>query len=227
MKRRPRLLVVDDDREVLELVALALQPHFECRTVPNGERALEALWSFVPHALLLDLGLPGFQGDALIRLIRQDPKVQSLPILVLTADAREPVHLAAFAAGADDVLTKPFSPLELAARVRALLRRGAHPADAEDILEAGPVRLSLATHEVTAAGRPVELTPTEFSLLHLLLRAPGQVVSKESMIEFLWGNADEMRTRTIDTHIANLRKKLGKAAEHIETVREFGLRFAP
>ena len=225
MTRRPRILVVDDDDGVLALVAMALRPHFECRMVGTGEKALEALWAYSPQVLMLDLGLPGFQGAALIRLIRRDPKVGDLPVLVMTGDTREATHLDAFAAGADDVMTKPFSALELAARVRALLRRGGRQKAPEGVLESGPVTLSLATHEVRVDKKLIELTATEFSLLELLMRSPGDVVSKEAMVEYLWGNADEIRTRTIDTHIGNLRRKLGKAGVLIETIREVGLKF--
>lgn len=225
MKKRLRVLVVDDEPDVGELAALALEPAFECRGVSTGEKALEALWKFAPDAMILDAHLPGFQGAALLKLIRADEKVSGLPVLVLTGDGSEKTLLAMFEAGADDLLTKPFSPLELVARVRALLRRRARQPEA-DILAGGPLRLTVSTHRVEADGRAVEVTPTEFAILRFLLEQPGKVVSKQRLVEFLWGREDEVGPRTIDTHLANLRKKLGKSSRCLETVRDVGIRLA-
>jgi two-component system phosphate regulon response regulator PhoB len=226
MMKRLRVLLVDDDPEVLNLVSMALEPALECRGAPSGEKALEALWSFSPDAMVLDLNLPGFKGDALLNLIRQDPRVSALPILVLTADTNEKTLLRVFDKGADDVLTKPFSPLELAARIRALLRRRGGQGS-QDVFQAGPFQLTLSTHQVQVDGREVQLTPSEFSILQILLQQAGKVVSKRRMVEVLWGSEEGLETRTVDTHLANLRKKLGKAAGRIETVREFGIRLKP
>lgn len=223
MKNRSRVLIVDDDPELLDLVETALTPFYDCKCVNTGEKALQALWSFGPDVLVLDLKLPGFQGDALLRLIRADPKVGALAILMMSADTSEKTLLQLFEKGADDMLAKPFSPLELTARVRALLRRSS-AAPARSKFAAGPLELSLATHRVTVDGKEVALTPTEFSLLQLLMQQAGEVVSKSRMTEFLWGAGSEFDNRTLDTHLLNLRKKLGKAAGLIETVRNVGLR---
>lgn len=218
-----RVLVVEDDPEIRELIALALKSGFECLAVASGEKALQALWEFVPDVLLLDLTLPGFQGGQLLQLIRNDPKISRLPVIILTADHSEKTILDAFDKGADDVITKPFSPLELSARVR-VLQRWNDDAPPGDRLSAGPIVLVLSSHRVTVAGDAVVLTHTEFSILQFLLQQAGTVVSKARLIEFLLGNAEEVRTRTIDTHLANLRRKLGPAGTGIETIRELGIR---
>lgn len=219
---KPRVLVVDDDEEARHLVEASL-PACECRGVGSAEKALEAAWSFRPDLLILDLTLPGFGGQALLRMLRSEGRLAGLPVLVVTGDEREKTLLEAFGSGADDFLTKPFSPAELAARARALLRRAKGELLPER-LEAKGVVLDLGRHVVVLNGKEARLTPTEFHLLRLLMEKAGRVLSREYLLECLFGSSDT-RTRALDIHFHNLRRKMGPLSRLIETVREFGYRF--
>jgi len=185
--------------------------------VRSGEAALEELGRRPVLIVLLDIGLPGMDGFEVCRAIRNGSRV---PILMLTARDEEPDRVFGLEFGADDYLTKPFSPRELLARIRAILRR-VDPGATEDLLELGDVRIDRSTHEVTCGGQPVELTAKEFDLLAYFLAHPGTVLSREVLLDRVWGVAYPGGTRTVDVHVGQLRRKLGRP-ELIRTLRGAG-----
>jgi DNA-binding response OmpR family regulator len=175
---------------------------------------------------VLDLMLPEMNGIEVCRRLRADAATAAVPIIMLTAKADEVDRVVGLEMGADDYVAKPFSPKELVARVRAVLRR-AHPGETVRPLAAGAVSLDTARHVVTVGGRPVELTPKEFDLLHALLEAAGRVLSREHLLNRVWGyaRADEIESRTVDVHIRRLRAKLGAEERRIATIKGVGYRF--
>jgi DNA-binding response OmpR family regulator len=172
--------------------------------------------------------LPGIDGLELTRRLRADPASAAVPIIMLTAKADEVDRVVGLEMGADDYIAKPFSPKELLARVRAVLRR-ARPVDETRVLTGGSIALDPARHRVTVAGAPVELTPKEFDLLHVLMAGAGRVLSREQLLNRVWGYArpDEIESRTVDVHVRRLRAKLGEAGALITTVKSIGYRFEP
>jgi DNA-binding response OmpR family regulator len=223
--KRPKILVVDDDAKTVSTISLYLRDAgYETIEAFDGRRALEAARSEAPDLLVLDLMLPGLDGRDVCRLLRAE--ASSVPIVMLTARTTEDDVLAGLDLGADDYLTKPFSPRELVARVRAVLRRAPSPAPeaAPPSLDYGGIALDARTREATAAGRPVRLTPAEFSLLAVLLRAPGRVFTRAELAERAFGWDYDGLERTVDAHVKNLRKKLGAATARIVTVYGVGYR---
>ena len=221
------VLVVEDEPDIRALIVHHLtQDGFRCRTAADGPEALARVRSAAPDLIVLDLMLPGFDGLELTRRLRAEPSAASVPIIMLTAKADEVDRVVGLELGADDYVAKPFSPKELVARVRAVLRR-ARPVEASRPLSAGGVALDPERHRVEVEGAPVELTPKEFDLLHALMAAPGRVLSRESLLQRVWGyaRADEIESRTVDVHVRRLRAKLGDAGRHIATVKTVGYRF--
>jgi two-component system phosphate regulon response regulator PhoB len=195
-------------------------------TAASGRAALDALRRRRPDLLILDLMLPDVSGTELCRRLRADSEFASLPVLMLTAKADEVDRVVGFELGADDYVTKPFSPRELALRVAALLRRSHATEDPRAVLDHGPLRLDPARHRCWVNDGEISLTAKEFDLLQGLMTRPGRVFSREVLLELVWGSDITVTVRTIDTHLKRLREKLGAAGELIETVRGVGYRFA-
>jgi phosphate regulon transcriptional regulator PhoB len=221
------VLVVEDEPDIRSLIVHHLEREgFRCRTATSGGEALARVRATPPDLIVLDLMLPGMDGLEVCRRVRADPATASVPIIMLTAKADEVDRVVGLELGADDYLAKPFSTKELVARVRAVLRR-ARPGETARPLGVGGVRLDPSRHLVTIDGRPVELTPKEFDLLHALLGAAGRVLSREHLLNRVWGyaRADEIESRTVDVHIRRLRAKLGAEERRIATIKGVGYRF--
>jgi DNA-binding response OmpR family regulator len=214
----PQLLIVEDEESIGSLVSAYLeQTGYGVTWLRTGEDALLQLDRIRPRLVILDVGLPGKDGFEVCEAIRGRSDV---PILMLTARDEEPDRVAGFERGADDYVTKPFSPRELAARVKALLRR-TEPAPRGETLELGDVLVDLQAREVTVAGEPVELTGKEFDLLAYLVENTGIVVSRDQLLDRVWGMSYAGGTRTVDVHVAQLRRKLGRP-DAIRTLRGAG-----
>ena len=221
------VLVVEDEPDIRSLIVHHLtRDGFRCRTAATGAEALTRVRAAAPDLVVLDLMLPEMTGLEVCRRLRGDPATAEVPIIMLTAKADEVDRIVGLEMGADDYVAKPFSPKELVARVRAVLRR-TRPGDTVRPLAAGGVSLDTARHLVTVDGRPVELTPKEFDLLHTLLEAAGRVLSREHLLNRVWGysRADEIESRTVDVHIRRLRAKLGAEERRITTIKGVGYRF--
>jgi DNA-binding response OmpR family regulator len=217
---RGLVLVVEDEAAISDLVRLYLtRDGFGVHVERDGERGLSAARRLRPAAIILDVGLPGMDGTEVCRALRADG--DWTPLLFVTARDDEVDRVLGLELGADDYLTKPFSPRELVARVRSVLRRAAGPAGAEAALSVGSVTLDPAARRVWAAGDEVALTTTEFELLWRLMRRPGRVYSRDELLSLVWGYAAAAGTRTVDVHIAQLRAKLGPGSP-IRTVRGVG-----
>jgi len=221
------VLVVEDEPQIQELVAVNLE-HFghEVLRASSAEEAEAAIRVALPDVLVLDWMLPGESGLSLARRLRADARTRDLPILMLTARAMEQDKISGLEAGADDYLTKPFSPKELAARIKAVLRRRA-PELADDVVEIAGLRLDPAGKRVTAGGKVVELGPTEFRLLHFFMTHPDRVYSRAQLLDEVWGDHVFVEERTVDVHIRRVRQVLAPSGHEglIETVRGMGYRF--
>jgi phosphate regulon transcriptional regulator PhoB len=221
------VLVVEDEPDIRRLVVLHLERDgFRCRTATSGADALREVKTAVPDLVVLDLMLPGLDGLEVCRRLRRDSSTSSVPIIMLTAKSDEVDRVVGLEVGADDYVGKPFSPKELVARVRAVLRRS-RPDQPTPVLSVGPVTLDPARHTVSLDGRAVALTPKEFDLLQALLDAAGRVLSREYLLNRVWGyaRADVIESRTVDVHVRRLRAKLGDAGTRIATVKSVGYRF--
>jgi two-component system phosphate regulon response regulator PhoB len=222
-----RILVVDDEPDLLELVRVNLrQAGYEVDTAEAGREALECLQRALPDLMVLDLMLPDLSGTEVCRRVRQDPELAQLPIIMLTARADEVDRVVGLELGADDYVTKPFSPRELTLRVRAVLRRRAPEAPPKKSLQHGALRIDPDRHRCFVEGDEVTLTAKEFDLLRALMERPGRVMTRDQLLDDVWGTDIAVTSRTIDTHLKRLREKLGKASDLIETVRGVGYRFA-
>jgi two-component system alkaline phosphatase synthesis response regulator PhoP len=220
-----RILVVDDDREVVRLIRAYLeQAGFEVLAAYDGETAVHIVRRDQPDLLLLDLMLPGRDGWEITRLVRADPALAHLPIIMLTARVDDTDKIVGLELGADDYVTKPYNPREVVARVRARLRQ---TDGASSVLRAGDLEMDTRRREVRAGGRVVELTPTEFALLHVFMEQPGYVLTREELMRRGLGLDFEGVERTLDSHIRNLRQKLEPdpaAPTYIQTVYGVGYR---
>jgi two-component system phosphate regulon response regulator PhoB len=220
-------LVVDDEPDLLELVRFHLaQAGFEVETARDGRQGLESIRRRRPDLVVLDWMLPDLPGSEVCRQLRSDPQLRDLPILLLTAKAEEVDRVVGFELGADDYVTKPFSPRELALRVQAILRRTSGEPVASDVLERGSIALDTERHRCSVDHVEVILTAKEFRLLATLMSRPGRVLSRQRLLDEVWGSDITVTERTIDTHLKRLREKLGAAGDLIETVRGVGYRFA-
>jgi two-component system phosphate regulon response regulator PhoB len=222
-----KVLVIDDEKDIVSLLRYHLEKAgFQCLEGPDGVAALRLVHEHHPDLLILDLMLPGMDGLEVCRYLRQDAATARLPILMLTAKAEEVDRVVGLEVGADDYVVKPFSPRELVARVRAILRRAQEPSDLS-IRRIGGLEVDEARHSVVVQGASVELTAKEFGLLCALIRANGRVLNREQLLEGVWGYADaaEIESRTVDVHIRRLREKLGLEAKRIITVKGVGYRF--
>ncbi len=226
MKNTPRVLIVEDEPSIAELVAINLRHNgFQPIWAEDGTAAQRELDAVLPDVILLDWMLPGQSGLALARKWRAESRTKGVPILMLTARGDEPDKVAGLDAGADDYITKPFSTQELLARIRAVLRRRA-PEHASDTVTVAEIALDLSTHRVTWRGRALKVGPTEFKLLHYLMRHPERVHSRSQLLDKVWGDHVFIEERTVDVHVKRLREALGEAGSSVETVRGAGYRFA-
>ena len=225
MKEKQRILVVDDDENIAELIGLYLNKEcFETKLVYDGEQALKAVKDFAPNLVLLDIMLPGMDGVTAIRKIRQTDGLQELPIMLLTAKEKELDKVVGLDCGADDYMVKPFGVLELSARIRSLLRR-AKREEKKDTLTFEDIVVNKKTREVTSEGHLCELTLKEFELLVYLMENQSRVVTRDELLNQVWGYEYDGETRTLDMHIRTLRQKLGdKESSCIKTVRGVGYR---
>lgn len=228
----PRILVVEDEPDIAALVAYQLtREGFRVETVANGEDALMAVDREAPDLVVLDRMLPGVSGDDVLRRIKEEPATRQVPVLVLTAKREQDERIRGLELGADDYLTKPFSPRELVLRVQAILRRLREPAasPAGRVLRAGPIRMDLGAHQVFMDDEELQLTPTEFRLLQALIERQGRTQSRRQLLEKAWDIegeiSDRLQTRTVDMHVRRLRAKLEERGEWLETIRGFGYRF--
>ncbi|MGQ9598930.1 MAG: response regulator transcription factor [Anaerolineae bacterium] len=223
-----RILVVDDDREIVRLLSAYLeQSNYKVFVAYDGETALHILRRERPDLVILDLMLPDRDGWDVTRIIRGDPTLKSIPILMLTARVEDQDKIVGLELGADDYVTKPFNPREVMARVRAVLRRVQGELTSPQVLQVGTLTVDLAAHEVLVKDQPLHLTPTEFALLRALAEHPGHVLTRLELIEKGLGYSYEGLERTVDSHIKNLRRKLdeaGASADLIETVFGVGYR---
>ena len=226
-----RILVVDDEPDIVALVAFHLaKTGYRVATASSGTEAIALARRERPSLVVLDLMLPDLSGFDVLERLRADDTTRGVAVLMLTARGGEPDRIRGLSLGADDYLTKPFSPQELVLRVAAILRRTAAPAAptagpvVEDVLAVGPLRIDRAAMTVEVDGAAVELTPTEYKLLVTLAERRGRVQARGHLLETVWEAAPDIQTRTVDMHVQRLRSKLGEAGELIETVRGFGYR---
>ena len=219
----PRLLIVEDDEDIAHLLAHSVRrAGFEAAVMLSGAGVLARVREHPPDLLLLDVMLPGLDGRDICRTLRADSRTQAIPVIMITARAEEAERVAGLELGADDYITKPFSPREVVARVRAVLRRAAAPAAAAPSLAFGGVEVDLERHVVTESGREVRLTAKEFLLLRYFLEHRGRVLSRDLLLSDVWGYRYTGGTRTVDVHVRRLREKLPILADAIITVPQFG-----
>lgn len=222
---RKTVLVADDEPDVLNLVAMNLQrAGFDVLKAADGEQALRLARDEEPSLVILDLMMPALSGLEVAKLLKQSPATARIPVLMLTAKSDEVDRIVGFELGADDYVTKPFSPRELVLRVQSVLRRMDSAPESAEELKVGVIEVDRVRHEVRIDGKPLEFTATEFKLLTVLMERCGRLQSREKLLNDVWGYESVIDTRTVDTHIRRLREKLGVAAELVETVRGFGYR---
>ena len=221
-----RIAIVEDEPDIAEVLEYNLRREgFGTYTVQRGDTAMDVLRADTPDLIVLDLMLPGVDGLELCRLLRRDAVTGRTPIIMLTAKGDELDRIVGLELGADDYIAKPFSPREVVLRVKAVLRRLRESDVALDELEAGEVRLDVPGHRLFLGEEEVSLTATEFRLLRLLMERAGRVMTREMLLTEAWGYAEDVDSRTVDTHVRRLRRKLGAEADRIETVIGVGYRF--
>ena len=220
-----RILVVDDEPDAIELIRFNLKASgYEVLTAEDGEEALAKARKFSPDMILLDVMLPELDGLEVCKILRRDPATASLPIIMLTAKASEIDRVLGLEFGADDYVTKPFSPRELMLRVRNLLKRKESSKEEVERFQVRDIELDVSKYEVKIMGQPIDLTPTEFKLLQILMERKGRVQSRDRLLQDVWGYDQLIDTRTVDTHVRRLREKMGEAADYVTTVRGVGYR---
>ena len=223
---KPKILVVDDEPDALEILGFKLK---EAGYVPifakDGTRALAAARDERPALIVLDLMLPEVDGLEVCKILRRDANTASIPILMLTARAAEMDRVLGLELGADDYVTKPFSPRELVLRIKKLLARAKSADEPAAQLRLGELEIDVPRHSVMINGAAVTLTATEFRLLEILARRRGRVQTRERLLQDVWGYDNPIDSRTVDTHVRRLREKIGDSARHLETIRGVGYRF--
>lgn len=226
MSHGKSVLIVEDETDLAEVIEYHLKKEgYACKRLQDGESALIEAQRTPPHLILLDRMLPKASGDEVAMRLKRDPRTAGVPIIMITAKAEEADELVGFALGADDYVAKPFSIRVLLSRVAAVLRRKETAEQDSNVLSYGPITLDRSRHEVTAAGRSVQLTATEFRVLATLMNAKGRVLDRGQLIDAVLGSGVAVTNRTIDVHVAALRRKLGEAAAWIQTVRGVGYTF--
>lgn len=220
-----KILIIDDERDVIDMVSLHLKKAggFNVAYALDGPSGLRHAREEIPALILLDLMLPGMPGLEICKVLRTDSRTRHVPIIMLSAKAEEIDRIVGLELGADDYVTKPFSPRELILRIKAVLGRRDAQVE-EDVVTLGKITIDTARNQVSIAGKPVTLTALEFKLLSKLMRRRGRVQSRERLLHEVWGYETAIDTRTVDTHVRRLRQKLGNAADIIVTVRGFGYR---
>ena len=225
MRTLPRILIVEDEPAIAELIAVNLKHNgFQPIWALDAETAQRELNEILPDVILLDWMLPGESGLALARRWRASARTKTVPILMLTARGDEADRVAGLDAGADDYIVKPFSPRELLARIRAVLRRRV-PEATGGLVKMGDLQLDADTHRVSLADKPLKIGPTEFKLLHFFMHHPERVHSRGALLDKVWGDHVYIEERTVDVHVKRLRESLSDAGSMIETVRGAGYRF--
>lgn len=225
-----KLLVVEDERDIRDMLVFALEEAgFTVEEASTAERALSLLQDgFVPDMLLIDWMLPGANGVELARRVRQKPEFEQTPIIMLTARGEEDDRVKGLEAGADDYVVKPFSPRELIARIRAVLRRSGHTVAPDEVIEIGSLRMDLASHRVSVKNETLKLGPTEYRLLQFFMEHPERVFSRAQLLDAVWGHQVVVEERTVDVHMRRLRKALEPVGvqDFVQTVRGSGYRFS-
>src|SRR6266581_1916478 len=218
-----RIIIGEDEKDVVDLLMLNLRKAggFVISTATDGAAGLTKARAEKPDFIILDLMLPKMPGLEVCKILKSDSATRHIPILMLTARAEEIDRIVGLEFGADDYVTKPFSPREVVLRIKAILRRGEKPGET---LQAGAIAIDPARHQVRVSGKRVHLTSLEFKLLRTLIQRRGRVQERDKLLNDVWGYESMIDTRTVDTHVRRLREKLGKAGDVIETVRGFGYR---
>jgi two-component system alkaline phosphatase synthesis response regulator PhoP len=229
-RQAPRVLVVEDERDVAELIRYNLgKDGYDVTLAATGTDALKEARATRPDVVLLDIMVPQLNGWEICRRLKHDPDTSGIPVIMVTGRVEEGDKVLGFEMGADDYITKPFSPRELLARIRAVARRGhAGAPDKQALVTIGELEIDRYRFEVRLKGRPVELTPKEFALLAILARTPGRVFGREELLDAVWGRDGFVEPRTVDVHLVRLRARFtaaGLPAPAIDTVRGVGYRF--
>jgi two-component system phosphate regulon response regulator PhoB len=220
------VLIIEDEKDILDLVEYHLkQSRYQVLRATDGGVGLELAIKNRPDLIILDLMLPGMDGKDVCRALKSNPVTQTIPVLMLTAKVEELDRVVGFELGADDYVTKPFSPQELVLRIKAILRRRPGDTKGMTVIRIGDLLIDVDRHSVSVKDRPLSLTSTEFKLLVELASKKGRVQTRQSLLNRVWGYTFEGYERTVDTHIRRLREKLGAMAECIETLRGVGYRF--
>jgi len=223
---KPKILVVDDEPDAVELIEFNLKgAGYDVVTAADGSEALKKARSGVPDLILLDLMLPEVDGLEVCKILRRDTATAGIPIIMVTAKAAEIDRVLGLELGADDYVTKPFSPRELVLRTKSMLRRGQTPEGKVDQIRLTDLSIDIPRHLVLVKGKAVDLTATEFKLLAVLAQRRGRVQSREQLLHDVWEYDNIIDTRTVDTHMRRLREKLGTASKYLDTVRGVGYRF--
>jgi len=223
---KEKILVVDDEKDIIELVHYNLEKEgFKVISATNGEKALQLASKEEPEVIILDLMLPGIDGLEVCRVLKRNNQTSSIPIIMLTAKGEETDIVVGLELGADDYITKPFSPRVLVARVKAVLRRMKDKKEESKIININQLTIDLIRHRVTFKGKPLDLTSTEFNLFTLLVQNRGRVFTRDQLLDKAWKEGSFVVDRTVDVHIRRLRQKLGQAFHLIETIRGVGYRF--
>ncbi len=220
------IAIVDDESDILELVGINLKKSgFKVNGFSEVEGFYKSLHTASPDLIILDLMLPDIDGFEVCKYLKNNDKYASIPIIMLTAKTEETEKVLGLELGADDYVTKPFSPRELTARVKAVLRRHEHKVESKMIEVEDILRIDLEKYEVEVKGRKVDLTPSEFKILNLLVAKSGRIYSRDQILDHLWGKEKFVIDRTVDVHIRHLREKLGDAGRFIKNVRSIGYKF--
>jgi len=222
------ILIVEDEKDIVKMLDYNLKKEgFKTLSAHDGEDALDLASKDKPDLIILDLMLPGMDGLEVCKTLKKENRTASIPVIMLTAKSQESDKIVGLELGADDYVTKPFSPRELIARIKAVLRRAKDKDKLPEVLKMGDLIIDLSKIAVSVKNKPIELTAKEFELLKTLIKAKGRVLSRDYLLDTIWGfdNAVEIQTRTVDVHIRTLRKKLKSEAKRIVTVKNYGYRF--
>lgn len=225
---KERIMIVEDEKDIVKMLDYNLKKEgYDTTSARNGEAAIELAKKEIPDLIILDLMLPGIDGLEVCKTLKNDGKTKSIPVIMLTAKAQESDKIVGLELGADDYITKPFSPRELIARIKAVLRRIKEKDALPEKLKIGDLEIDFSKISVAIRGKPIDLTAKEFELLKTLIKAKGRVLSRDHLLDSVWGfdTASEIQTRTVDVHIRTLRKKIKGESKRVITVKNYGYRF--